>query len=101
MPRPLPEHPDLAHLKRQAKALRDAARADDPAALARITAHVPLRQGQPVALSAAQWTLAREYGYSSWPAMKADVAERAMSFDARVAAFVTAKIGRASCRERV
>src|SRR6266852_479203 len=33
MSRPLPDHPNLDHLRRQAKALRDAARAGDPAAL--------------------------------------------------------------------
>ncbi len=51
--RSLPERPDLRHLKNQAKDL--------------------LRGGGADSLSDAQFQLAREYGFSSWPSLKAHV----------------------------
>ena len=66
----LPDRPDLAQLRRQARELQRAAAGGDPAAVRRI---------QPVAaeitLSAAQLALAREYGFASWVKLK-DEAER-------------------------
>lgn len=53
----LPAHPDLAHLKKQAKELLRRLRDDDPAAR----------------LSDAQFRLAREYGFASWPALRRHV----------------------------
>ena len=52
-PRPLPEHPDLRHLKDQAKDL--------------------LRAGQAASLANAQFQVARQYGFASWPKLKAHV----------------------------
>jgi ankyrin repeat protein len=52
-PRRLPEHPDLRHLKDQAKDL--------------------LRAGQAVSLANAQFQIARQYGFASWPRLKAHV----------------------------
>ena len=52
-PRPLPERPDLRHLKHQAKDL--------------------LRAGQAASLANAQFQLARQYGFASWPKLKAHV----------------------------
>jgi ankyrin repeat protein len=49
-PRPLPERPNLRHLKDEAKALK--------------------RAGHAETLSAAQFQIAREYGFSSWPKLK-------------------------------
>jgi len=86
----LPEHPNLDHLRRQAKALRDAARADQPEALARITRYLPLRPDTALALSATQLAIAREYGFDSWPQLKAEVTARAMPLSQRVTAFLTA-----------
>jgi hypothetical protein len=51
--RPLPEHPDLRHLKDQAKDLKKAGRA--------------------VSLASAQLQVARQYGFASWPKLKAHV----------------------------
>ncbi|HUY90382.1 MAG TPA: ankyrin repeat domain-containing protein [Pirellulales bacterium] len=51
--RSLPEKPDLRHLKNQAKDL--------------------LRAGAAVSLADAQFQLAREYGFASWPKLKAHV----------------------------
>lgn len=57
MSRELPPRPNLEHLKKQAKELLR-----------------ELRQRQPGAqLSEAQHTLAREYGFSSWPALHAHI----------------------------
>jgi ankyrin repeat protein len=52
-PRRLPEHPDLRHLKDQAREL--------------------LRAGQAPSLVKAQFQVARQYGFASWPKLKAHV----------------------------
>jgi hypothetical protein len=64
----LPYRPDLDQLRRQARDLHRAAEAGVPDALDRIRASSDQRT-----LSAAQLTVAREYGYSSWPALQAEV----------------------------
>jgi ankyrin repeat protein len=51
--RQLPEHPDLRHLKDQAKDLLEA--------------------GEASSLTKAQFHIAREYGFASWPKLKAHV----------------------------
>jgi hypothetical protein len=51
--RPLPDRPDLRHLKNQARDV--------------------LKAGGAESLSAAQLKIAREYGFSSWPNLKAHV----------------------------
>ena len=52
-PRPLPERPDLRHLKDQAKDL--------------------LKAGQATSLAKAQFQVARQYGFASWPRLKAHI----------------------------
>src|SRR5258705_5911233 len=52
-PRQIPDHPDLRHLKDQAKDL--------------------LRSGQATSLAKAQLQAARQYGFASWPTLKAHV----------------------------
>jgi ankyrin repeat protein len=52
-PRPLPERPDLRHLKDQAKDLLEA--------------------GQATSLAKAQFQVARRYGFASWPKLKSHV----------------------------
>jgi ankyrin repeat protein len=52
-PRPLPERPNLQHLKNQAKDLLKAGRAES--------------------LTSAQFRIARRYGFPSWPKLKAHV----------------------------
>ena len=64
----LPEFPDLAQLRRQAKDLLRAARAGDTAA----TGELATFSGR-VDLSDAQLTLARRYGFGSWPRLKHEV----------------------------
>jgi ankyrin repeat protein len=53
VPRPLPEHPNLRHLKDQAKDL--------------------LRAGRAKSLTDAQFQIARLYGFASWPKLKAHI----------------------------
>lgn len=71
----LPFPPDLDQLRRQARELLRAAARGEPAALARVRA-----VSDRVTLSAAQLAVAREYGFRSWPALKAMV-ERDRSID--------------------
>src|SRR5215813_4529162 len=52
-PRPLPDRPDLRHLKDQAKDL--------------------LKAGGAASLTEAQFKIARQYGFASWPKLKAHV----------------------------
>ena len=66
-PAPLPERPDLAQLRRRAKELLASARSGDPAALQR------LRQRRDPRLADAQFAIAREHGFASWPRLKSVV----------------------------
>lgn len=52
-PRPLPDRPDLRHLKNQAKDL--------------------LKNGEAASIADAQFRIARLYGFASWPKLKAHV----------------------------
>ncbi|HWA61305.1 MAG TPA: ankyrin repeat domain-containing protein [Caulobacteraceae bacterium] len=77
--RTLPARPDLEQQKKRAKALLKAIRAGEPQALARLASghprHVhraPADLGA-VKLADAQVVIAREYGFSSWPALKAHI----------------------------
>jgi ankyrin repeat protein len=88
---PLPERPDLGQLRRQAKELRDAARAGDAAAVERMARHYPATLPGPVRLAAAQLVIARELGLPSWPALIAALDADAVSRRA-VAAFLAASI---------
>jgi hypothetical protein len=67
----LPDRPDLDQLRRQARELLRAATEGEPHALTR------LRQvSERVTLSSAQLTLAREYGFPSWPALRTEAERR-------------------------
>jgi hypothetical protein len=83
----LPPRPDLGQLHRQAKDLLRAARAGDPPAAARIRAV----SGR-VTLAAAQLAVAREYGFASWPRLKAEVDARGSDLAQTVDAFLEASI---------
>jgi hypothetical protein len=67
----LPGRPDLDQLRRQARELLRAAAANEEEALRRIRAVSEKRT-----LSAAQLTIAREYGFPSWPRLRAEVLRR-------------------------
>jgi len=70
MSRTLPAAPSLEHLRKEAKALLRAAREGDPAAAERLG---PPRDGRPPGLARAQWAVARDYGFPSWPRLRAYV----------------------------
>jgi hypothetical protein len=61
----LPERPSLEQLRKQAKDLLKQHRANDPAAKARLQKHKTIT-GEPI-LADAQFVLAREHGFDSWP----------------------------------
>ena len=77
----LPAVPNLEQQKTLARELLNAARADDPAALGRLRAHHPRLAAlaeaewppERLALHDAQLVLAREYGFASWPKLKAHI----------------------------
>jgi hypothetical protein len=70
----LPSRPDLDQLRRQARELLRAAVAGEPAAITRMCAVSP-----ELTLSAAQLALAREYGFGSWPALRAEAQTRRLT----------------------
>jgi ATP-dependent Clp protease adapter protein ClpS/tetratricopeptide (TPR) repeat protein len=72
----LPDKPDLEQERKRAKDLLKALRHNDRDAIARFRSHHP-RFGELAALRAAdvklsdaQWVIAREYGFPSWPSLK-------------------------------
>lgn len=71
--RRLPERPDLEQLKRQAKELLDAYRAGGESAVAEVTRFYRAADPATFAVHDAQLVLARNYGYGSWPKLKAYV----------------------------
>ena len=77
----LPEKPELAQERKRAKDLFKAVCSNDGDAIARFRSHHPrfadltpdaLRAAK-VKLSDAQWVIAREYGFPSWPSLKAHI----------------------------
>ena len=66
----LPDSPSLEHLRNQAKALLGAFRVGDANAVQRVRA---ISSAEPFKLSHAQFVIAREYGFQSWPRLKARV----------------------------
>ncbi len=83
----LPARPDLGQLRHQARDLLRAARAGDPAAAESIRA-----VSDRTTLAAAQLAVAREYGFASWPRLKAEVEARATDLAQTVDAFLEASI---------
>ena len=65
--RPLPARPSLEFERKEAKALLRRLRAGDPASLARVRAQHAARPPNAFRLADAQLTIAREYGFASWP----------------------------------
>ncbi|MDR5907034.1 DUF1835 domain-containing protein [Franzmannia qiaohouensis] len=63
---------NLEQQRKRAKELLKAARADEPAALARILQQIPPREA-PLKLADAQFVIARECGFPSWPRLKVHI----------------------------
>jgi Lon protease-like protein len=86
MTRELPARPSLQHLKAQAKDLLSALRAGAPEARERFRQGLPAARGASdakladmgLALHDAQSVIAREYGFASWPELKAAVEGEAL-----------------------
>jgi len=101
MTQQLPERSNLEQLRKQAKSLLRAARAQDPASLERFRA-IPALAGssnpQSLALHHAQFVIAREYGFKSWNDLREHVEERSLFFDAAVDEFIRCATGDARAR---
>jgi Domain of unknown function (DUF5655) len=67
----LPDRPDLGQLRRQARGLQRAATAGNEDALRRVRS-----VSGTVTLAAAQLAVARDFGFASWPRLKAEVERR-------------------------
>jgi ankyrin repeat protein len=94
-PSTLPDRPSLEQLKKQAKSLLHAAKAQDPAALRRFGLLPAFARKSPTELAAldlalhdAQSVIAREHGFASWNALREEVESRTLSFEAAVDEFV-------------
>ena len=82
MPRRLPDHANLEHLKNQAKSLQHAVRHGDTEALARFENTTRASRRCPTThpkstrckRSDAQLVVAREYGFTSWPKLREHIA---------------------------
>src|SRR3979409_787311 len=64
------ETPDIDQLKRQARELLEAYRAQSPDAVVEVAAHHHTATPETFALHDAQFVLARSYGFESWPKLK-------------------------------
>jgi hypothetical protein len=67
---PLPDRPDLEHLRNRARDLQRAAAGGDAEALALFTEHHPDGVPSDVTLTAAQLTVARHHGFATWATLK-------------------------------
>jgi len=71
--RAMRETPDIDQLKRQARELLEAYRAQSPDTIIEVAAHHRTATPETFALHDAQFVLARSYGFESWPKLKAAV----------------------------
>lgn len=92
----LPSQPSLEQLRRQAKDLIRSFRAGDKSAQERLisqlknkTSEIEEGKSQP-SLSIAQLTIAREYGFESWPKIKFFIESLGMTYEQKLNAFVAA-----------
>ena len=71
--RAMRESPDIDQLRRQARELLEAYRAQSPDATIEVAAHHRTATPDTFALHDTQFVLARSYGFESWPKLKAAV----------------------------
>jgi hypothetical protein len=82
---PLPGRPSLEQLKKQAKLLQRAVRSGHPKAVALVAEHQPNgAAAETFSLDAAQFVLARSYGFASWPKLRQHMAALVLPPDAPV-----------------
>jgi ankyrin repeat protein len=91
VPTSLPDSPNLDFEKKHAKDLLAAWQAGDPAALARVQAHAPhfITADSAPKLAGAQFVVARERGFESWPKLKAHI-DAAQPVERQAARFLAA-----------
>src|SRR5919198_3600285 len=65
------DNPDIDQLRRQARELLEAYRAQSPDAVLEVEAYHRTARPDTFALHDAQFVLARSYGFESWPKLKA------------------------------
>jgi ankyrin repeat protein len=93
MPRSLSTSSSLDILRGEAKRWRKAIAAGDLDALARFRQAVPDQKDVPK-LRQVQHALAREYGFSSWAAVKQEIEDRARTSEERVRLFLEKSVNR-------
>lgn len=93
MSRELPAHPNLEHLKKQAKRLLDDARKGNPDALQLLHSLGALPPNASPRLVHAQHAIARDYGFASWPKLHARIEASAKPFDPLQAMHAAATAG--------
>jgi ankyrin repeat protein len=71
--RAMRDNPDIDQLKRQARELLEAYRAQSPDTIIEVAGHHRTARPETFALHDAQFVLARSYGFESWPKLKAAV----------------------------
>lgn len=81
MSRDLPARASLEHLKKQAKELLRGADDGSAEAVERLRTHAGRDAGTPPRLADAQHTIAREYGFATWTALREHLEARAESAD--------------------
>lgn len=79
VPSALPPHPDLRRLRDLARTLQRGCRSGDPSSQSRLLSVFPDANPGQLALSKALAVVARDYGYPSWPSLKAEVEARRSS----------------------
>ena len=93
MPRSLSPASNLDVLRGEAKRWRKAINAGDLEAVSRFRCAVPDQTGIPK-LRQVQHALAREYGFSSWAALKQEIEDRARTSEERVRLFLEKSVNR-------
>jgi ankyrin repeat protein len=101
MTRRLPDRPDFDHLKKQAKQLLRGLVSRDPQALERYRATLSRPAPAEPKLADAQHALAVEYGFTSWPKLKAHVEGIGASADPAAALVAAIKANDPAAARRV
>lgn len=101
---PFPIRPSLEQQRKRARALLKAARAENPEALRRFHQYSPrFTAGSTLRLADAQFVIAREYGFSSWPKLVSTMqraAQRTRPIVAELSAYEDRAQGLLAVREQ-
>ena len=109
MSRSLPGRPSAEHLRKEARRLQRACRTGQVSAIRLLRAHLPRLAGRPrdghgwhtgITVQEAQFTLARDYGFESWPRMMAFVEQQAAQLGFAESIKRILELARAEARRR-